>query len=331
MIPCHFGNYNSLYYFYMMIPFLCLLMYRFMQKRKRLFQLVSHRYMTCIIYNYSLSQEVLKTFLYLVGLIFLFIALLRPQWGKQEQVIAQQGRDVIIALDISRSMLAQDVKPNRLSFAKDKIRKLLYNLSCERVGLIAFSGSAIIQCPLTSDYAAFSLLLDQLDIDTISQGTTALDQALKTSLQVFQAVPDRKTKIVVAYTDGEDFSTDLQGIKDQVIQEGLSIFTVGLGSADGAPIPILDDKNIQIGWEKDERNNIIMSRLHEPLLANIASLSGGTYVHALPGDEDIMFLLHAISKFEKDKLEDKTMNALQEQYPYAIAVAFICFALEWIL
>ena len=231
----------------------------------------------------------------MIGIVFLLGAFLRPQWGKQEQMVTQEGRDLIIAVDISRSMLAQDVKPNRLTFAKEKIKKLLYNLSCERVGLIVFSGSTIIQCPLTTDYAAFFLFLDQLDVDTISQGTTALDQAIKASLQVFESIPTRKTKLLIAFTDGEDFSSNLQGVKDRVIADGLSIFTVGVGTDHGAPVPILNDQQKQIGWEKDEHGKVIMSRLNEKLLIDISMQSGGKYVHAVAGDDDIKLLINSIN------------------------------------
>lgn len=330
-LAIYFGRYDCLYYFYLLVVCLLIFIYRAISLRTKRRLLLADRYADLFLLNYRFGKQICKNMLWLSGIAFLIIALLRPQWGKQEQIVAQEGRDVIIAVDISRSMLAQDVKPNRLQFAKEKIKKLLYNLSCERVGLIVFSGSTIIQCPLTSDYAAFFLFLEQLDVDTISQGTTALDQAIKASLKVFEAIPTRKTKILVAYTDGEDFSADLQGVKDRVLSDGLSIFTVGIGTTHGAPVPILDDKNKQIGWEKDEQGQVIMSRLNEKLLADLAVQSGGKYVHGVEGDDDIALLLGAISKFEKDKLEDKTMQGLQEQYPYAIAGAFICFALEWIV
>ena len=327
----HWASYDHLYYGYLLLPFLCLLMYHGIKIRRQRQRVVADRYIQLVLHNYSIKKKIIKSMLFFMGTLFVFIALLRPQWGKQEQMVAQEGRDVIIAVDISRSMLAQDIKPNRLSFAKEKIKKLLYNLSCERVGLIVFSGSTIIQCPLTTDYAAFFLFLDQLDVDTISQGTTALDQAIKASLQVFESIPTRKTKLLIAFTDGEDFSADLQGVKDRVVQEGLSIFTVGVGTAHGAPVPILNDEQKQIGWEKDSRGHVIMSRLNENLLIDISLQSGGKYVHAAPGNDDIKLLINSINKFEKDKLEDKTFEAHQEQYPYFIIVSLICFALEWIL
>ncbi len=137
--------------------------------------------------------------------------------------------------------------------------------------------------------------------------------------------------MLVAFTDGEDFSTDLQGIKDRAQRDRLSIFTVGVGTAHGAPVPILDEKNKQIGWEKDDNGKVIMSRLNENLLIDISLQSGGKYVHAVQGDDDIKLLIQLINKFEKDALEDKTFASLQEQYPYFIVISFICCALEWIL
>lgn len=327
----HWASYDRLYYCYLLLPILLLLIYRMMKNRRQRQRIVANKYLQLVLHNYSCFKQTIKINLMVVGIMCLLIVFLRPQWGKQEQMVMQEGRDLIIAVDISRSMLAQDVKPNRLTFAKEKIKKLLYNLSCERVGLIVFSGSTIIQCPLTTDYAAFYMFLDQLDVDTISQGTTALDQAIKASLQVFESIPTRKTKLLIAFTDGEDFSTDLQGVKDRVLQDGLSIFTVGVGTAHGAPVPILNDQSKQIGWEKDEQGNVIMSRLNESLLVDISLQSGGKYVHAVDSDDDIKLLINSINKFEKDKLEDKTFEALQEQYPYFIAVSFVCFALEWIL
>lgn len=327
----HWANFDNIYNFYSIILLMFLLLYRFFKMRSQQKELVADRYVSLMLHNYSYINKIAKQILLFVGTLFLCIVLLRPQWDKKEQVVMQEGRDLLIAIDISRSMLAQDLKPNRLTFAKEKIKKLLYNLSCERVGLIVFSASTIIQCPLTTDYGAFFLFLDQLDVDTISEGTTAIDEAIKTSLDIFESIPARKTKLLVVLTDGEDFSVNLQGVKDRVLQDRLSIFSVGVGTVHGAPIPILNDKSKQIGWEKDSNGNIIMSRLNEKLLIDIALQSGGKYVRAVENDDDIRLLINSINTFEKDTLEDKTFEALQEQYPYFIVISFICFALEWIL
>ncbi len=327
----HWAHLDRILSFYLLIPIFCMLWFRLFKYRRQRKQLVQNAYLQKILLHYSPAKKVIQMSLMLITVIGLLLALLQPQWGKQEQMVLQEGRDVMIAVDISRSMLAQDVKPDRLQFAKAKIKKLLYNLSCERVGLIVFSGSTIVQCPLTTDYAAFFMFLDQLDVDTISQGTTAIDQAMKSALQVFESIPARKTKILVAFTDGEDFSTNLQGVKEKVAAQGLTVFTVGIGTAHGAPIPILNDQHKQVGWEKDEQGKVIMSCLNKNVLQSIAMKSGGKYIHAVLGDEDINLLIASINKFEKDALEDKTFQSLQEQYPYFIAISFLCCALEWIL
>jgi len=327
----NFAAYENIAYFYLFIGILFLLFMQVRKYKKRCNQLVSQKYASILLLHSSYSKKILKAILIAAGAIFLLITLLRPQWDKKEEQITQQGRDVLIAIDISRSMLAQDLKPNRLEFAKTKIKKLLYNLSCERVGLIIFSSATFTQCPLTKDYGAFMMFLDKLDVDTISHGTTAIDQAIKEGLRAFESDATKKTKLLIVFTDGEDFSTDLQGIQNKAKEERLSICTVGVGMPHGAPIPVIDDHGKQLGWEKDDQGNVVMSCLNENLLMSIAQQAGGKYVRATQSDDDIKVLIHTINKFEKDNYEDKSFETMQEQYPYFVAISFLCFALEWIL
>ena len=277
----NFAAYENIIYAYCIIGVLFLLMYQAMIYKKRSHKLVINKHVATILLNYSFGKKLCKISLLLIGTIFLIAALLRPQWDKREENITQKGRDLLIAIDISRSMLAQDLKPNRLEVAKEKIKKLLYNLSCERVGLLIFSSSTFMQCPLTTDYGAFLMFLDKLDIDTISHGTTAIDQSIKEGLRDFESDPTKKTKLLIIFTDGEDFSTDLQGVKEKAVQERLSICTVGVGSPHGAPVPIIDKNGKQTGWEKDDQGNVVMSCLNENLLIALAQQAGGKYVRAV--------------------------------------------------
>lgn len=294
-------------------------------------KLVSSKLRTSVLKNASMVRYGFKTLFFFVGFMFLMFALLRPQWDKKEEVVEQEGRDILVALDISRSMLAQDEKPNRLEFAKQKIKKLLYNLSCERVGLILFSGTTVLQCPLTTDYAAFFMFLDQIDAETISSGTTTLDQAIRQAIAVYDSMSSRKTKIVCLFTDGEDFSTNLSGIKEKAAAQGLSIFTIGIGSENGAPIPIIDQQGKQTGFEKDHKDAVIMSKLNEGILKNLSTMTGAQYCHATGSDEDVIKLVKQVETFEKDKMDDKTVDRLQEKYNYFVSVSFVCFVLEWLL
>lgn len=280
----------------------------------------------------NLLRKAIKLILFFVGFLFVAIAILQPQWNKKDEKIEQESRDILIAVDISRSMLGQDVKPNRLEFAKQKIKKILSNLSCERVGLLLFSGDTVVQCPLTKDYSAFFMFLDQLDVETISSGTTTLEGAILAALSVFESMPAKRTKLVCLFTDGEDFSTNLSGVKDKAMAAGLSIFTFGIGSKHGAPIPIFDYQGKQTGFEKDGSGKIIMSQLNEGILKNLSEQTGGRYIHALSdSDNDIKQFISLVQKFEKDAIDAASVVRFQEQYPYALAVSLICFVVEWLL
>lgn len=279
----------------------------------------------------ELWRKIVKVMLYGVALLAVGAAFLQPQWGKKEEVVQQTGRDILIALDVSRSMLAQDAKPNRLEFAKQKIRKLLYNLSCERVGLLLFSGDCVVQCPFTSDYHAFFMFLDYVDAQTISSSSTAIDSALLTALDLFAKNPSQKTKIVCAFTDGEDFSAKLSGVKERAIAEKISLFAIGVGTEAGAPVPVLNKAGQQVDVEKDSQGAVVLSKLNGMLLKNLASACGGKYIASTESDDDIKKLVSYIEQFEKDQLDDKKVQHVQQQYAWPLAVAFLCLALEWII
>jgi Ca-activated chloride channel family protein len=281
--------------------------------------------------NFSLRAQLSKSVFLILAFIFIFLAFLQPQWGKKEQVIAQEGRDVLIVLDISRSMTAKDLSPTRLDFAKLKIRTLLSKMACERVGLIIFSGSAFVQCPLTIDHAAFLMFLEQVDTESISSGTTAIDKALSKALDVFSSSPDRKNKLVVLLTDGEDFSTDLQSVQSTATQENVHLFALGIGSTEGAPIPKINPDGSPAGHETDENGNIVLSTLNENMLQKLCTTLNGHYLRATYDDSDVDTIVSKIMRYEKEKFSDRKMSLYEDQYPWLLGLAWICLILEWIL
>ena len=307
------------------------LFYRFRRSKRAAKLLAASSLAAKMLRNFSSAKLLSKMVLITLGMLFLFLALLRPQWNRREETVMQEGRDLFIALDVSRSMLARDYEPDRLNFAKKKIKRLLHTLDCERVGLLLFSGTAFVQCPLTSDHAAFTMFLDSVDVETISSGTTALDLAIKKVLEAFGQNPDRKNKLLVLYTDGEDFSSNLAGVKRQAHQEGLHIFTMGVGTPEGAPIPLLDEKGKQKGHQLDQKGAVVISRLNEGILHTLAADSGGAYIRLTQDDTDIKALMRQVQQFEKEQLEDKKFATLEEQYPYFLLISLISFALEWLL
>ncbi len=298
---------------------------------QNLARLVASQWQKRLLLYFSKTKTFIKSFLLAAGLVALFIALLQPQWGKKEQHVEQEGRELFIALDISRSMLASDVKPHRLAFAKSKIKKLVKSLHAERVGLLVFSGDALIQCPLTRDTAAFNLFLDNVDAETISSGTTAIAQALNTILKMFKGMPARSNKIVVLFTDGEDFSSNLSAVKAQAQKENVHIFTYGIGTKDGAPVPVLDEDGRPVGHQKDASGKVVFSRLNEPMLRALSRESGGKYIGPTQKDDDLHELVAHVQNYEKEKLENKDFEVEEDRYPYFLAISFVAFLLEWLL
>lgn len=299
--------------------------------RNRISQLAAPEHQGTLIKNFTWRNYIVKRLLLSIALGCIGLALLRPQWDKKEEVVMQEGRDVIIALDISRSMLAQDYRPNRLEYAKDKIKKLVQSLDAERVGLLVFSGAAIMQCPLTTDYDAFMMFLDEISVETISSGTTSLGSALKKVIGAFSHFADNRTRLVALFTDGEDFSQDLSGIKQQAVDSGVHIFTLGVGTADGSPIPLYDEAGLQKGHQKDKEGHVVVSRLDGELIQKLSQETGGKYVHATEDDRDINALRRWVESFEKAEFAERPLQRLQEKYYYYSACALFLLLIEWIL
>jgi Ca-activated chloride channel family protein len=280
----------------------------------------------------SFVRRVLKLILLAVASISLGLTLLQPQWGNDTQSVEQYGRDVFIALDISRSMLAQDVSPNRLHVAKSVIRQLTEQLVCERIGLVLFAGSAFIQCPLTEDYNAFNLFLDHVDVETISSGPTSLESAFDQIIKAYERMPTRKCKLAIIITDGEDFSPHLTAMYNRIKQAGLLVCAIGVGTAQGAPIPLYNERGQQVGHQKDGKGNIVISSHNGPLLQELVTQSGGEYVGTVCDRVNVQSIVRRIMAVEKEKLEaQRVWIDLKPQYPYFVAVSFFSLLLEWLI
>ncbi len=314
------------------IAMIVLVIWYYKKKHHAIELLSAPQWRSALISHYSAKKNWYKAFLISCAMILLFFALLQPQWDKKEEQIKQQGRDLIIALDVSRSMLAQDIKPNRLAFAKEKIKVLVNSLASERISLVLFSGEPVVQCPLTTDYAAFMLFLDQIDSETISSGTTALDRVLQKVIMLYKNQLNTKNKALVVFTDGEDFSSNLATVKQEAHSIGLPIITVGVGTPEGAPIPIIDDQGKQIDYQRDEQGSVVISQLNEGILMSLAEGVGGVYVLAHDNDmSDIKKIIRSIETIEKAEFDDKKISALQDHYNYFVAISFICFFIAWLL
>jgi Ca-activated chloride channel homolog len=277
--------------------------------------------------SFDARKRRLRDFLVLSAFLFMVLALMRPQWGFQWQEVKRQGIDIMIALDTSNSMLAEDVKPNRLERAKLAIKDLVKKLKGDRIGLIAFSGTAFLQCPMTLDYDGFLMSLYDLDTFTIPIGGTSLAKAIYKAIDSFDQTK-KDQKILIVITDGEDLEGGLEKAIQQAKAKGVRIFCVGIGSPEGELIPIPDERGKQ-GFLRDEQGNVVRTKLNEAPLQKIAMETGGMYVRAT-GVEfglDLMYQ-EELSKLQKEEFKAKMEKRYHERFQIPLAAAFFLLFLE---
>jgi len=312
----------------MFIMFIFRILYLWRYNRALSTLLSSRSYFLLV--GYHPVKKFVKIGASLFGFFLLLVALLRPQIAKDPMKVKQEGWNVLIALDISRSMRSSDVAPSRLSAAKEKIKQLIHNLSCARVGLVLFSQDAFVQCPLTGDMDAFLLFLDPVDSETLSGSSTALDRALTVSLEALKNVLD-DNKIILLLTDGEDFSRDLSSIRKHTKDQHVLLCALGIGTSTGAPIPILDMQGNIVGYEKDESGHVVISRLNEHMLRDLTQELGGLYVDMTPDDSDVQRIKKFIATQKKGHFDDKAISMHFDLYPFFLLGGLVCLLLEWIL
>lgn len=311
-----------------LLIFLLVKLYKW--KKNAINKLTLNKY-NFLLKNFSLKRTFVKLLFLFFAIFFLSISLLQPQWGNKELIVSQQGRDLLIALDVSASMLAQDIEPNRLEFAKKKIRDLVGKLRSERIGLILFSSEAFLQCPLTTDFGTFFTFLDSLDTETISSSSTSLNSAIRKAIDIYKEMSTRKNKLLVIFTDGEDFSNNGYKIKEESQKINLKIFTFGIGTPEGAPIPVYNNEGKQEGFLKDKNMSVVITRLDEPALKALSEQTGAFYIRSQSSSADVDLFIRKIRSFEKEKFEDKQFLGLQDRYYYFAFLSLICLIFNWIL
>lgn len=268
--------------------------------------------------------------LFLVGAVGLMLfSLAGPRWGSHYQEVSQKGVDIMILVDVSPSMLVEDIDPNRLERARREILDFLRIVQGDRVGLVAFSGAAFVQCPLTFDYGALQMFLRELQPDLIPVPGTDIGAAIETGLSSFD-LKSETDKVILLITDGEDNENKGLEAARKAVGKGVKIFIFGLGEATGGPIPESDGKG---GFKKDEAGKLILSKLDEESLRKIATLTGGTYVRSVAGDLDldILYFEGIKSKTEAATLKSGKIKVYEERFPIFLLAAFLFLLLEGLI
>ena len=277
--------------------------------------------------NFSPGLRNLKIFLILCAYVSLVIALANPQIGTKTEEVKREGIDIMVALDVSSSMLAEDIKPNRLEKAKHAVSKLIELLQGDRIGIVAFSGMAHIQCPLTLDYSAARLFLSIINTDLIPQPGTAIGDAIRTSLKAFNR-EERKHKVLILITDGEDHESKPLEAAKEAEQEGVIIYTVGIGSPQGVPIPIYDRAGNQTGFKKDRNGSVVTTKLDVTTLQKIAYQTGGKYYLASSSEAELDDIYTEIGALEKKELVSRQFSQYEDRFQVFLLIGLILILLE---
>jgi Ca-activated chloride channel family protein len=275
----------------------------------------------------STERRIIKAALVLGAALCLALALARPQWGASLETVSRRGIDMIVAVDTSLSMLAEDVKPNRLVQARSAIASLLGLLEGDRIGLVAFAGTAYVACPLTLDYAAASMFVDVLDTSLIPVRGTAIAGAIRKSIEAFRT-EDRRHKVLILITDGEDHEGDIDGAARAAAEAGVVIYTIGVGDSGGEPIPLRDARGQVTGYKDDRDRRKVTSRLGETTLEEIAIATGGRYYRSTAEGLELRRIYEEIAGMDRKTMSSRLQTAYEERYPVPLAAALILLGLE---
>ena len=277
----------------------------------------------------SPARRRVKILLLAAGLFFLVFALARPRIGTALRELKREGVDIIIALDVSNSMLAEDIVPNRLARSKGAISRLIDQLRNDRIGIVAFAGDAFILLPLTSDYAAAKLFVSTMDTKIVSTQGTAVGAAVGLAREAFES-EETKYKVLVVITDGENHDEEALEEAAKASAEGVVIHTIGMGSADGVPIPRFVN-GVRAGFHTDRQGNVVVSRLNETFLRQLAGAANGTYIRATSSDAGLQTILEQIDSMEKKEFDRREFSDYDERFQIFLGIAFALLLLDAVL
>jgi Ca-activated chloride channel family protein len=280
--------------------------------------------------SHSRRKNAVKATLIVIAYGMLVIGLSNPQVGTRMEEVKQEGVDLFIALDVSRSMLAEDIKPNRLQKAKYEIRNLVERLAGDRIGMIVFSGEAFTQFPLTIDYSAANLLLDIVDVESVPVPGTAIGSAIAQAMKSFN-FEDPSSKVVVIMTDGENNAGNAAEEAKNAAEKGVRIYTIGFGSPQGAPIPVYNTAGQQVDFKKDRSGTVVLTKLDELSLQEISSIGKGKYYRATNSQDELDAIYQDINSLEKREFGTKKFTEFDDKFQYFIGIGLLLLLVELIL
>ncbi len=275
----------------------------------------------------SRRRQIVKVCLLTVCSAVMIGALARPQIGTRLEEVKREGRDIIVAIDVSKSMLAEDMTPSRLEKAKHEVSGLIDRLQGDRIGLIVFAGEAFVQCPLTLDYSAAKLLLSVVNPDLIPLPGTNISHAIRKAVESFDQ-NEPQHKVLVLITDGEDHTGEAETAAEEASEAGIVIYSVGIGSAEGVPIPEMNETGMVTGYKKDSEGRTIVTKLDELTLEKIALTTNGVYYHTSPEESELDALYEEIAAGEAKELGMMQVTQFEERFQFFLGLFIILLVWE---
>lgn len=323
-----FGHPEYLYLL-VIIPVLAFLQLYFqIQRKKKLQKFGNTGLLSHLMPDVSFIRPAVKFYLLLLAIAAIIVTLASPQFGTKLETVKRKGIELIIALDVSNSMNATDVEPSRLDRAKLAIERLTGKLINDRIGLIVFAGEAYVQLPITTDYASARLFLSSINTDVVPTQGTAIGSAIRLASNSFSQQEDINRAIVVI-TDGENHENDAIEAAEAAFKEDIQVYTVGMGSPDGAPIPVGPDN--RSNFMKDREGNVIITKMNTNLLKEIARAGNGEYIAANNIRRGINNLIDELGELEKGEIESKVYKDYDDQFQYIAALALLILIIEFII
>jgi tetratricopeptide (TPR) repeat protein len=299
-------------------------------RRQLMRRFVSEPLVTQLSPDASTTKRTIKQAFLILGVACLLIAAANPQVGTRLEEVKREGIDLFVALDVSLSMKAEDIRPSRLDKAKRDVSDLLRKLQGDRVGLVVFAGEAFVQFPLTADYSAADLFINAVDVEDVPVPGTMIGSAIEKALNSFpKDLPTQKAIVVVS--DGENTEGDVAGAVDDARKQGVRVFTVGMGTPEGSPIPVYAPNGGRVDYKHDRAGNIVLSRLDESALQQIALSTGGSYRRATNGGTEIDEIFKELSSLQRTEMGSLQVTGFEDQFFYPLAIGILMLVIESLL
>ena len=319
---------ENIWFWLLLIPLVMLLLFLWTQlwKKRTKRKFSDLKLLKRLSPDQSLFKSVLKFITLSLGFVCLIIALVNPKIGTSLQTVKREGVDIVFAIDVSKSMLAEDIAPNRLEKAKQLTTQIINNLVSDRVGIIAYAAKAVPQLPITTDYSAAKMFLQNMNTDMLSSQGTAIDEAIQLSRSYYND-EEQTNRVLVIISDGEDHNNLSLDVAEAAAKEGIKIFTIGVGTEKGGPIPIKRN-GIVMSYKKDQNDATVITKLNKKTLSEIADEANGTYVDGKNTSDVIETVGEILNKMDKKEFEAKEFAEFKDQFQWFLGLGLFFLILD---